>query len=1011
MAPSSYLMRRGWIAAVLAFFLTLGAGIPLARAQAAPVSRKTFNVAAGEAGAAIKEFALQASVEVMFPTEQMAGITTNAVKGDFTPHEALSWMLADTPFVVLEDPESGALAVKRAKDSPVPRPGAGEKGRGPLDRSARDEGETVKLEPVEVTGSHIKRLEGEGPQPVVSYAGTDIEAGGFQSFGDFMQSLPFNSGSMETTDLPSGVAGAPYARGATGINPRGLGAERFLVLVNGQRAITYGTPDSSGDSIFDFNSIPLGAIDSIEYLKDGASAIYGSDAITGVLNIKLKQSYSGLSTSLLVGDTWGQGADTFTRSANLLAGTTQGGTSIMIDATWFKQNDNVTQDYSRSPTTNYSNLGPIKGVNDNSLGNFPANVNLTAAQAAAAGLATGAGYYVVPGGIPTGNPTLAQFGFAGASGNVPNANLYDFGPTSQLTPRQDNLGVLGTFRHEFGDRLALYGQVMQSDNQTHFLYTPGSITSTSITTDSGSTLTIPANSPYNPFGVTLTDFRARALFGPPRTYDVEADSGSYGVGLDGKAAGDWTWTTHLNYGYSLVDQAANNQIVADTLQSALDGTLAGFAGSYLNLFGPSANPGLTHALFVTGKSSFEDSAVDYDLSGTGSLFPMPALLGLPSAGAAALAAGTEWRQEQATDDADPTNYTVNSGALPFRGGRTVFSQYVELDLPMLPKYLELQLAGRHDQYSNFGGTTDPKFALASQPLPFLKLRASYSESFKAPDLAQLLSPPTVTYSLNFTDPLRPQDGVQDHVPIQTGGNRDLQPETGKIWYEGAVVDADALVKGLSLSADYFNFTINHVIASFANTQTLFTYFPELVVRNPAAGSPGPIQYFNEIPINAAAYYWRGFDLGLAYRLPNTALGNFDLNVQGTRIMYIAYDGGTGLGPIDAAGLYNYPRWTGTAQLSWREGDLGASVAARYLGPYFNNSNAPFVWGENPLTLFNATVSYAGFGRSKLLLGCDNVLGQNPPPNGRASPSDGFDINTYAAWAMGRFFFVKVEKTF
>jgi hypothetical protein len=146
-------------------------------------------------------------------------------------------------------------------------------------------------------------------------------------------------------------------------------------------------------------------------------------------------------------------------------------------------------------------------------------------------------------------------------------------------------------------------------------------------------------------------------------------------------------------------------------------------------------------------------------------------------------------------------------------------------------------------------------------------------------------------------------------------------------------------------------------------------------------------------------------------LPKTAVGAFNLNVQATRIMYIAYDGGTGLGPIDAAGLYNYPRWTGDAQVNWKQGNFGASVAARYLGPYFNNSNAPYVWGENPISLFNATVSYDGFGFGKIILGCDNLLGQNPPPNGRASPSDGFDIDTYAAWAMGRFFFAKLEKNF
>jgi iron complex outermembrane receptor protein len=995
----------------LSVLLALAAALPAARASASDLGKRMFAVPGGDASASIKEFAKQADIQVMFPTAPMGGVSTHPVEGEFTPFEALNRMLAGTAFVAIEDPESGALAVRSARDSRVPLAAATEKAGRPAALSTAVDGETVKLGAVEVTGSHIKRLEGEGPQPTISYSGAEMVASGFQSLGDFMQSLPFNSGTMETIDLPSGVAGSPYARGATGINLRGLGAERFLVLINGQRAITYGTPDSSGNSIFDFNSIPLAAIDSVEYLKDGASAIYGSDAITGVMNLKLRQGYSGFSTSLMVGDTAGQGADTFTRSFNVLAGSGAPATAVMIEATWFHQNDNVTQDYSRSPTTNYASFGPVKGVNDNSVGSFPANVDLTAAQAAAAGLATGAGYYVLQGGALAASPTLPQFGWVGSSAGIPNANLYNFGPTSQLTPTQDNRGVLATLHHDFSGPWSVHGQVMQSDNKTHFLYTPGSITSTSITTDSGSTLTVPANSPDNPFGVTLTDFRARALFGPPRTYDLDSSSGSYAVGLDGRPVGDWTWSADLSYGFSLVKQAANNQIVADTLQEALNGSLPGFTGSYLNLFGPSANPGLVHALFVTGYSSFQDSAVDGELSATGSLFPLPALLGLPSGGSAALAVGAEWRRERLVDDADPTNYTVNSGALPFQGGRTVSSQYLELDLPLLPRYLEVQLAGRHDEYADFGGTTNPKFALVSQPLSFLKLRASYAESFKAPDLAQLLSPRSTTYSLNFTDPLRPQDGVQDHVPIQTGGNPALQPERGRIWYEGAVIDGSAVVPGLSLSVDYFNFTINRVITTFSNTQTLFTYFPELVIRNNSGGSPGPIASFDEIPINAAAYYWRGFDLGWLYLLPKTPAGRFDLTVQSTRIQYLAYDGGTGLGPIDAAGLYNYPRWTGNARLNWRKGNYGAGVAVRYLGPYFNNSNPPYVWGENPITLWNATVSYAGWWGSKVLLGCDNVLGQDPPRNGRASPSDGFDVDTYAAWALGRFLFLKVEKRF
>jgi outer membrane receptor protein involved in Fe transport len=976
--------------------------------RAADDAKKTFSVPAGDAAQTLKQFAAQAAREIVFSPEVVGAVKTNAVSGELTPRAALDLMLANTGLVAAQEAKTGAFAVRRKADTDLEKNGPSPA----VTPTASADGQVVKMESFEVTGSHIKRLEGEGPQPIATFTSADIEARGYQTVGDFMQSLSFNSGTVNTIDLPSGVAGSPYARGASTMNPRGLGAQRFLVLLNGQRAVNYGTPDSSGASVFDFNSIPSGAIDSIDYLKDGASAIYGSDAITGVMNIRLKKNYSGLTSSIMVGNTVGDGGDTFTRGANLLVGSTTPKTSVMVDIAWFKQNDNTSQDYSRSPTTDYTSFGPVKGVNDNSLGNFPFNINATAAQAAAAGFSTGAGYYVITGGQLAANPTKGSFTFAGASGNITNANLYNFGAVTQLTPKQDNLGLLATFQHQINDRLTLYGQILGSDNKSTYLYTPSSVTATSIITSSGATLTIPANNPYNPFGVALNNFRGRALFGPTRIFNIDATSSDYVLGLDGKLGNDWTWTTSLNYGANLVSQVARNQIKADDLQNALNGTLSGFSGSFLNPFGPSSNPALVNALFVIGNSSARASAFDYQASASGRLFAMPALFDGKSAGDVSLAAGAEWRHENLDNNADPTNYAVNSGATPFTAGRTVTAEYVELNVPVAAKYLELQLAARHDNYSDFGGTTNPKFAFVSQPFSFLKLRGSYSQSFKAPDLAQLFTAPTTTFSLNFTDPLRPQDGVQSNVKILTGGNANLKPEKGKVWYGGGVFDLDRAVKGLSFSVDYFSFAISNVITSFTNTAILFTSFPNLVVRDNSKGTPGPIQYFNEIPINAADYYWRGFDLGLNYRLPKLPIGLFDASLQATRINYIAYDGGTGAGPIRTTGLYNNPRWTGNAQVNWKKGDFGASLGARYMGPYLNNANAPaFVWGENPIALFNGSVSYSGLWDTKILLGCNNLLGKDPPPNGRASPSDGFDISTYSAWSLGRFVYLKVEKKF
>jgi outer membrane receptor protein involved in Fe transport len=711
-------------------------------------------------------------------------------------------------------------------------------------------------------------------------------------------------------------------------------------------------------------------------------------------------------------------------SANLLAGGSADGTSYMIDINWFKQNDNTIADYSRSRTTDFASLGP-KGADDSSQSNWPFNVDLGATQAAAAGLASGTGYYVISGGAPTASPTLSQFAYAGADkANISDVNRYNYAPTSQIVPSQDNWNLLFEGAHDFNTRVSGFIQVGLSDDRTEFLYTPDTINSTTITTNNASTLTvgatptylsIPADNPYNPFGSVLggsssasDSFVGRALFGPTRTYDVDSKAGSLLLGLNGDEGNDWNWTSTLSYGSDLVAVDANNNIRAIDMQNALDGTLPGYQGSFLNPFGPSANQAMVDSLFVTSVSSAKDSAYDAEFSASGPLFTLPS-------GPVSMAAGGEWRQEELDNDADTTNYIVNptSGSTPFSGSRTVTSEYLEVDVPAAGRLLDLQMAVRHDNYNEFGGTTNPKFAAVSSPFRFLKLRGSYSQSFKAPDLGQLYLSPITTYSAtNTLDPLNPQVPGTVYPQLQ-GGNPNLRPERGKVWYLGGVIDLDPVARGLSLSVDHFDFAIGNAITTFTNPTALFTLFPNLVVRGPPTvqAPNGPIQYFDFVPINAAAYYWRGFDLGLRYDAPPTPIGKFSVDIEATRIIYFGYDAGTGLGPVDKAGLYNYPRWTGNVLANWSKGAAGMGLAVLYKGPYLDNANAA-VWGENPIALFNGTVYYDIPGwHTRVTLGCDNILNTPPPPDGLASPSDGFDVNTYSAWAVGRFVSLRVKKKF
>ena len=969
-------------------------------AMAADNDKIAFDVPAGNAVQTIKQFAQQAKREIVFPS--VGDIRTNAVQGTLSVREGLDRLLDGTPLTAVEDRKTGAFAVRKgagaeAKNAP---------GRNLTPSNVEVSGGSVILEKLTVTGSRITRLGEEGPQPTAAYSQATIESRGFLNVGDFVQSLSFNSGTTNSIGVPAAnpVSNVPFARGAVTMNPRGLGANRFLVLLNGKRPSSYGLADNRGGSVFDFNSIAPDAIESVEYLKDGASAIYGSDAIAGVMNIKLKQNYEGVSVAMLAGNTMGH--DTFTRSVSVLNGGTTARGSYLLNVNWFRQNGNFAPDYDRSLTTDYSSLPAPRGQNNNSNSNWPFNLTLTAAQATAAGFTGGAGGYVINGGAPVATPTLASFVRAGANLNtLTNANRYDFASSTQLTPDQENLSALFNVKHEFTERIEGSVQVLVNKNRTAIVYTPISINSRSIRNSDNSFLTIPAANPYNPFGFALDDFRGRGNFGPLRTFDVESTSSTFIFGLAGKLLRDWEWEGSLLRSESVVDQLAGNQIRTTDMQAALNGTLAGFNGQFFNPFGPSANPALVQSLFVNSTSNSKSMTTGADLSATGPLFAMPALLGQKSAGDVSLAVGLEWRQDELDNHSDPVGYLVTVGDLPYAGSRTVTSGFTELAVPVLPKYLTLQLAARYDRYDTFGSTVNPKYAFISQPFDCLKIRGSYSRSFKAPEIGQLYQPAITTFTTAITDPLNPGLGTNTY-PFVASGNPDLQPEKGRVWYGGVVVDLNKFVKGLSFSADYFDISLDNVITSFTNPTVFFNFFPERVVRN----SAGVIQSFNARTINAAGYKWKGADFGVDYRLRGTPLGDFNLSAQATYIDYFALNAGSGAGFVNSAGRYNSPRLAGGGQIAWRRQKLAASLGMQYKGSYLMDQFAPS-WQEDAAYLFNGSFSFDAPWRTRVTLGCNNLLDEQPPQNGKAIPSYGFDIATHAAWSMGRFVYLKIKTDF
>ena len=854
------------------------------------------------------------------------------------------------------------------------------------------------MEKYEVVGSRIKRVDAEGPQPVLAITAADIETRGYQTLGDFIQTLSFNSGTTNSV-----IQTASFLRGAATANPRGLGANRFLVLIDGRRTASYPFTDSNSNSVFNFNSIPTGAIDSIEYLKDGASAIYGSDAVTGVMNIKLKKNYSGLSADYYVSQSTG-GHDHLIQQANVTVGARGEKTSVMATLSHQRANATFIKDYARSRTTDYLSVSgdSNKATNQNSSFNWPANLTLTTAQAVAAfGTGSLSGSYVITGGTPTANPAKSMFARVTS---LTNANRYDFAQTYQLYPEYEYTSFFVNARHEISEKLEAFGTFMYSNNWTDYYFTPSVISATGNPgTSPTGTLSIPANNPYNPLGIEITNFSYRTSFGPPRIFETEESTYSTLLGLRGEINEDWNWEVGANFASSLVASISRNAMRASDLQAALNGTTRQTA---LNPFGPSDNQALVNSLFTVSNRSAKSESQTYDGVVTGKLFEID---GRP----VSIAVGGEIRREFLRDDPDTAAYVGSGGGTPFQGKRKVNSAYTELTLSPL-KNLEFQAAVRYEDYSDFGETTKPKFGGKFRVLPWLMVRASYSESFKAPDLGRLYTTQKTAFSsTTLTDPKRPSDPAVQ-IKIVTGGNPNLQPEEADIKYGGVVIDVPG-VKNLEFTVDWFQFDIDNVISSPSINTILARedIFPGGVVRDNTQGNPGPILYVQSVPFNIAQQSYEGVDYGLSYRLDTERWGTFKLNTAWTQVLSsvsntgIPQANGQPAQDFDNVGLYYNPEWKANGSVSWTLKDWSSAISADYVGAWFNDGYTAAGWGEKPVTVYNWNVGYKGLYGYRITVGVNNVFGKEPPFNGRET--SGFMQGIYGYMAAGRSVYLRVGK--
>jgi outer membrane receptor protein involved in Fe transport len=845
-------VRRSFIA-LLAW---LGLGLA---AWAADDTKKNFDVPAGDAIATLKQAAQQGGVEIMFPAATVQGVKTNPVKGELGAGDALDRMLNGTGLVVVRDEKTGAFAVKKAPVPNVSRTAPPASDRPDLGKI--EDGKVV-LDTYQVTGTRMRGLlQGATAQPVLTIDAAQIERTGAQSIGDVFRYIPqlsaFTVGQGQTqnqrnalvntlTGQTTFTAGATQITGTAGLvtaTIRGAPAGATLLLVDGKRA-PKNNQSRSGDG-FDLNGIPLAAVERIEVLLDGASSIYGADAMGGVINVITKKSYRGSEIRLGYENTFD--TDVGVRTASLSHGFAAGKFRGLLTASWEKSNELMLRD--RSFTASFDRT-PFGGIDFRN-----ANIPDGAGRVSRTGTVPLPGLTVTSVAIPAGTTgtslTVTDYANAGAIGAP-----FDPGAYSQFAAGYERTALFGKFDYAFRDWLEVYASARYARNRNAQLNIP----------IQASGLSIPVGYPGNPFGIAVTLNKTFVDLVPTRVASDETQA--YTLGATGRLPRDWRYDLSV----SLVRSHTTSEGDAGTSITAALFNAAVAAGQTPNLFYDGTrvpNPngaGVIEALTTIARDEERDETWTYALQLDGPVAELPA-------GKIVAGFGVERREEYVKFPLRLATDTTT--ALP--GSSQVDAYFAEVNVPVFgggvrrPLLQQLSLSGayRYEDYG-FGSTSrNPRAGLAWHPALWLLVRGSYGEGYKIPTLQQRSAPVTVTNSNTVAvasnlDPLR-GNTVNAIYPVTRGGKPDLRPEKSENTTIGVVLEVPA-VKGLSVSFDWFDNVYTDRIATLLFNQ-MALLFPERITRGAnlptdQSGWAGPVTASDLRPINVGYNQITGYDLGL-----------------------------------------------------------------------------------------------------------------------------------------------------
>jgi len=916
------------------------------------------------------------------------------------------------------------------------------------------------LETVTVTGSRIRSVDVETSQPVFTMDRAAIQATGLTNVNDILARMP-SAGTPDITPQDTLSSGADV--GGRYVNIRNLGSQRTLVLVNGKRWST------SLSGLTDLSTIPVSMIDRIDILKDGASSIYGSDAIGGVVNIITKEKFEGAEANVYFGEN-GKG-DGKTQNYDFTWGHSTEKNSIIIGAS-------------------YQNTDPMwnRERTETSYAQGPRHPN--------AGLGLGPyGRVVDP---TTGDQYVINHGST-ATNDINNYHLYD--PTSsadKYNTQKDMTFRAGSKlktlfvqdRYKLTDNITLHGAATYSTRDTSSQLAGYPFQSGA----ADPAILISGQNAYNPFPGQDVEFFRRTVE-MPRVTDANSKLAHIDLGVDGYfqfLGHDWSWDAGFTFDQNKIKQVTSGNIYLPNARAALGPTTiingqvacasaadrAAGCVPWNILAGPGGTPqSVWNYVNYVGTDRQTSYTSDWTANVSGGLFDLPA-------GTVNLAVGVEHRGEKGNfrpDYADSQGLTTNLASAPTSGAYNTNEAYAELDVPLLrdlpgAQELGLNIASRYSHYSNFGSTTNNKYSFRWRPFADLLVRGTWAQGFRAPTISDLYGGVGQSFE-TFLDPcdskygaaatsssvaqrcaaagvpanyrqvdqtgqqITSTNGGQTPVAFLSGSNANLKPETSITRTLGAVYSPHQ-VEGLDFTVDYYNVYVKDIISSvLAQDIVDFCYIQGdsnfcnnfnrtgTATSNLAAGS---ISSLNEGLANLGTLKTEGYDVGIHYRLPETSFGRFRIASDSTYLTkyeIVSGPGATAKTPVGFMygedGLY---RLRSNLQVDWDYREFGASWTVRYYSGLKDNCYTDTVecsspsytnpwWGtygmsqKGSVAFNDAQFRYTAPWKGVFTVGVNNIFNKKGPYYYAVTTSGTGSSPYNPAFDIDRYFYVSYNQKF